>query len=103
MKMYGGMEIQHYALLILAVKSSVVRFMLQSPYSCGKNPGSHWIRGWMTLRHGLNRGPKRKVSAIARSQMPVIQLVTTVTKLVHIKIKTNYKQFTDLVAEKLHL
>jgi hypothetical protein len=26
-----------------------------------------------------------------------------VTKLVHIKIKTNYKQFTDLVAEKLHL
>lgn len=103
MKLYDGMEIQHYTFLISALKSSVVRFMLQSPYSCGKAPGSHWIRGWTTLRHGLNTEPKRKVPAAVRSQMPVTQLVITVTQLAHIKIKTNYYQFTEPLKVKKYI
>jgi hypothetical protein len=37
----------------------LVSFMPLSPYSWGKSPGTHWIRGWMGPRTGLDTMEKR--------------------------------------------
>jgi hypothetical protein len=49
----------------------VVSFTPRPLYSQGKNPGIHWIRGWVDPRAGLDAVVKRKIPPVIQ---PVAQL-----------------------------
>jgi hypothetical protein len=41
----------------------------------GKDTGTHWIRGWVGVRAGLNTEAREKSSASVRDQTPALQSV----------------------------
>jgi hypothetical protein len=44
-------------------------------YTRGKDPGTHWIGGWVGPRAGLDAGARRKSSAPAGDRTPIVQAV----------------------------
>jgi hypothetical protein len=59
----------------------VVSFMSQLLYPWGNNHGTHWIRGWVNPKAGLDIVMKRKLLPCQESNLshPAHSLVTTLT------------------------
>jgi len=77
MKMYGGMETKRYAFLTSALDEGEWLASRPGYLNPAKNPGTHWIGGWVSPRADLDAVPMRKspFPTPAGNRNPVIQPV----------------------------
>jgi len=54
----------------------VVNFTSWPLYLQERTPGTHWRRGWVGTRAGLDRVAKRKILTLARNLTPIVQPIT---------------------------
>jgi hypothetical protein len=47
--------------------------VLAALYPWGKDPGTHWIGGWVGPRAGMDAEARRKILSPARDRTPVVQ------------------------------
>jgi hypothetical protein len=61
MQIDGGVEVYIHAFLTLELDGDGWLASRLGRFSPGKNPGTHWIGGWVDPRAGLDVVAKRKV------------------------------------------
>jgi hypothetical protein len=54
MKAYGGVEVQLHAFLTSVIHGREWSSARPGRFTPGKNPGTHWIRGWVGSSVGLD-------------------------------------------------
>jgi hypothetical protein len=76
MKAYWGVEAQLHAFLTLALDGGEWSASRPRPlYPRERAPRTHWIRGWVGSRAGLDTGGDRNSQPLAGIELPIIQPV----------------------------
>jgi hypothetical protein len=79
MEAHGGEEVQLLLILNLGTRWEYVVSVTPRPrFTPGeRTPGTHWIRGWVGPRAGLDAGARRKIRPCRGSNLdrPIVQPV----------------------------